>query len=246
MASDPLKETARVFLARKRAAAAAGKWCRKYRRQYSSAPDLPPAARVLGDGAGRYPGRGERGELYRDTFDGWRVVGDAHEVIRLGYTGWLCDAHGDNLAVGVVVQLPARDGRPRYFPAVRWTDQDGVTIYSADETDEKETAARWADHEAERYAERAREFEERERERESLEEKARAAVEEIGTIAGAQFETARELRAISAAAAWCFIPSPAGVVARLRHELARNRERVAELVETVREARAELERLPAE
>lgn len=246
MANDPLRETARAFLARKRAAAAAGKWCRKYRRQYSSAPDLPPAARVLGDGAGRYPGRGEKGELYRDTFDGWRVVGDAHEVIRLDYTGWYCDDDQHNLAIGVVVQLPARDGRPRYFPAVRYTDSDGVTIFTREETDDKDTAARWADQNAERIAESERDYQEAWREKEDAREAIEAARERLDTARATVRAAAREAGAVSRAARWAFLPCASPVVLALHAAMRDARETARAAVEVIREARAELERLPAD
>lgn len=89
---------------------------------------------------------------------GWRVVGDAHEIVRLGYTGWYADNFQSAMYVGVVLQLPARDGVEKYVPAIRHTDFDTATVYLAEITEDKDSAARWADQNAERQAEESREF----------------------------------------------------------------------------------------
>lgn len=92
---------------------------------------------------------------------GFRHIGDAHEIVRLDYTGWYCDEYQDSLAIGFVLQFPARNGKPRYFPAVRFTGSDGTTLYPLDTYDTAEDAARVADQHAESIAEREREYNEK-------------------------------------------------------------------------------------
>lgn len=241
MASDPLRETARAFLARKRAAKAAGKYCREYRRQYETRPAIPP---LEINGTPPPWGRGERGELCRDSFDGWRVVGDAHEVIRLDYTGWYMDVDRFSLAVGVVVQLPARTrGVPRYFPAVRYTDSDGVTIFTREETDDKDTAARWADQNAERIAERERDYQEAWREKEDARELIEEARERLDTARATVRAAAREAGAVSRAARWAFLPCASPVVLALHAAMRDARETARAAVEVIRKQSETVERL---
>ena len=92
--------------------------------------------------------------------DGLRDLGDAHEVARrrINHTGWWCDDYQGAKAIGRVLQLPARDGKPRYITGVYNTDCDGVTLYPLDWYEEKEDAAGIADQRAEYYAEAEREY----------------------------------------------------------------------------------------
>lgn len=84
----------------------------------------------------------------------------AHDVIILGHTGWYVREFGETVH-GAVIQLPARNGKPRYYPAVSdaWNDD----CYWADMRrlyDEESDCARNADIMAESYAEEQREYSE--------------------------------------------------------------------------------------
>lgn len=90
----------------------------------------------------------------------FREVGEAHKVVNLSHTGWYVDIHQDETCHGIVLQLPARDGKPVYLYGVAdpWNANCGMVALSMNEwTDDKEEAARWADQMAEYYAESARE-----------------------------------------------------------------------------------------
>lgn len=97
--------------------------------------------------------------LYCDNLDslGWRNCGDAHNIAPLGYTGWYTDSFQDASYIPVVLQLPARDGKEQYVPAIRHSDWDTCTVYLNEMTDDKKQAANWADRNAEREAESCRE-----------------------------------------------------------------------------------------
>lgn len=98
--------------------------------------------------------------LYCDNLDalGWRVVGDSHEVNSwIKHTGWYTDNHQDGKYVGVVLQLPSRNGVEQFVPAIRHSDWDTATVYLNEVTFDKPSAARWADQNAEREAEESRE-----------------------------------------------------------------------------------------
>lgn len=97
--------------------------------------------------------------LYCDNLDslGWRNCGDAHNIAPLGYTGWYTDSFQDASYIPVVLQLPARDGKEQYVPAIRHSDWDTCTVYLNEITDDKKQAANWADRNAEREAESCRE-----------------------------------------------------------------------------------------
>lgn len=103
------------------------------------------------------------------------------------HTGWYCDEHGDgDTARGAVYQMPARDGRAVYVEAIRvgrkrssgaWEDSSrdgsaalflrngrhigehgGADTAGRPDEDAAISAAMGADHEAQRYAEREREY----------------------------------------------------------------------------------------
>lgn len=133
---------------------------------------------------------------YRSTFGRWhespetpfRFIGLAHDLVRLGHTGWYTrdDDFGDELARGVVYLLP----HGRYLAAIASeseSDKDGsgpcIVETNAHGSpclyDDKEDAARAADSFAERYAEGAREDDRRRRERMKLEDAASEAAETL-------------------------------------------------------------------
>lgn len=124
-------------------------------------------AQYSGRWAPDYTGRASDRPFYVDSLEapGWRVVGDASEILRgAGY--WRaadrCDWYADNNCCAVlksaVLQIPARDGVPQYIPAVYCSDWDGATAWPLDRYATAEDAARAAAGYAEREAEESREF----------------------------------------------------------------------------------------
>ncbi len=94
-----------------------------------------------------------------DWPEGWRQVGNSHEILSLRYTGWHTNYYGDTGVLrGFVLQLPARKGKTIYVPGTYHTEDFGVTIYPFDWSDDKEDAARSADSYAEVVAEAEREY----------------------------------------------------------------------------------------
>lgn len=105
---------------------------------------------------------------------GLRVVGASHDILPRGrnsHTGWYADNFQDSTVHGVVLQLPARDGKPVYVPAYSgaWED-DCLTVDFHSTTDDKEEAARWADGMAECFAESARESEAKDQAEQQIED----------------------------------------------------------------------------
>lgn len=100
-------------------------------------------------------------KYFCDNFDNFRLVGDANELYQyIEHSGYYLDpiyCDGD-LVIGVVLQLPARKGKPCYIPAVRFTESDGVTVWPLDTYDNKEEAAQSADENARIYAEHEKEY----------------------------------------------------------------------------------------
>lgn len=103
---------------------------------------------------------------------GLREVGEAHKLIRLGHKGWYCDAHQDEVFIGAVFQLPARDGAAVYLAGYLDPCNEGAAFlsmetfygtrgesrsYEGRDDDAAREAARRADSIAEEYAEQARE-----------------------------------------------------------------------------------------
>lgn len=86
---------------------------------------------------------------------GARDVGEAHEIVSLGHTGWYSDNYQDTTLVGHVCQLPGRDGQCRYL--AYYQEESGVVVMDAQIHEEKEDAARAADELARIAAEHARE-----------------------------------------------------------------------------------------
>lgn len=100
------------------------------------------------------------GLLHCDSLDqlGWRIVGDCHKVNSwIKHTGWYSDSSQYGMYVGVVLQLPSRNGVEQYVPAIRHSEYDTGTVYLNEITPEKQDAANWADQNAEREAQESRE-----------------------------------------------------------------------------------------
>ena len=77
----------------------------------------------------------------------------ADEILKLDHTGWFCDDHQDEITRGLVVSLP--HGR---FLAGYWLSCNDERVYYPEVYTDIDQAARDADHYAQRYAEREREY----------------------------------------------------------------------------------------
>ena len=128
---------------------------------------------------------------------GWRVTGDASDVLRSAgcwraadECNWYADS--DQMAVikSAVMQLPSRDGSPVYIPATYCTDWDGATCYPLDWYDTKEEAARAAASYAEQEAEQSRDYYARDR----AEQDTAEAREEIHRINAEALALVREIK----------------------------------------------------
>ena len=91
--------------------------------------------------------------------DGLRFVGYANELARLDHTGWYLDDYCGETVRGAVWQLPGRHGAPLYVAgyADPWNDNAACISFDA-LSDDKATAAQWADAIAERMAEAERDY----------------------------------------------------------------------------------------
>lgn len=87
----------------------------------------------------------------------FRNVTDAHDLIRLGHTGWYVDIRNDETTKGQVLQLPARHGKTLFMAACTDPCNANTGIVELCLYDDKDTAARGADQLAERYGEDCRE-----------------------------------------------------------------------------------------
>ncbi len=156
--------------------------------------------------------------FYTDSLDamGWRVVGDAADVLR-GAGRWRaaqsCAWYADNFQhatiTAAVLQLPARDGTPRYIPATYCSEWAGATAWPLDCHEDPESAASAAAGYAEREAESSREYCARDQAAQQIEEKR----EEIHSVNAAALALIREIKAAGRA----FSPA---VCAALRESLA--------------------------
>lgn len=97
--------------------------------------------------------------------DGFRDIGDSHDIVRMDHTGWFKDADMSETICGHVWQLPARNGEPVYLAGYREPDSGYVILEVNGKRfatyDDKEDAARAADGLAERVADEEREYNER-------------------------------------------------------------------------------------
>ena len=124
---------------------------------------------------------------------GWRVTGDAADILphrEAGGCNWYADNHQDAVIKSAVLQLPARDGAPRYIPATYCTDWDGATCYPLDWYDTQEEAARAAASYAEQEAEQSRDYYARDR----AEQDTAEAREEIHRINAEALALVREIK----------------------------------------------------
>jgi len=140
---------------------------------YRAADALDLAHHDLLRGKVRY-GRARRAVAYNPEFaaygesrlrwienvtDGLRLVGYADELARLDHTGWYLDDYCGDTVRGAVWQLPGRHGEPLYVAGYADPWNDNAACLSFDDlTDDKATAAQWADAIAERMAEAERDY----------------------------------------------------------------------------------------
>jgi hypothetical protein len=89
-----------------------------------------------------------------------RFVGYADEIeySTVNHSGWFTDDMQDGKLRGLVMQLPAKNGTPRYYPAIESSDWDTVTAWPLENHDRARDAASSADREAEIAAEKEREY----------------------------------------------------------------------------------------
>lgn len=111
---------------------------------------------------GRFASADDRAYYCDNWPDGLRLVGRADEVggresRRVDHSGWYTDSTFQQETLsGYVLQLPARNGKPRYIPGLAHSDSEGVTLYPLQMLDDPLDAAARADHIAEREAETER------------------------------------------------------------------------------------------
>lgn len=86
-------------------------------------------------------------------------VKPAHDVARLSHTGWYVDTFESEAQHGVVVQLPARGGKPCFYPGVSDPyNDDCARVDFSGAYDDAEECARAADRMAEHDAEEQRQY----------------------------------------------------------------------------------------
>lgn len=107
------------------------------------------------------------------------------------HNGWFIDNFQDETISGEVYQLPARDGKNQYVPAIGDENNDGATLDFHSVTDDIREAIRDADRMAERYAEDEREY----RAKEDAKQRIEDIDEEIKTARADLLTLIRELRA---------------------------------------------------
>lgn len=89
---------------------------------------------------------------------GLRFVGYADEIVSLNHAGWYIDTFQHETARGVVYQLPAHKGVERFVYGFNDAYNDnGAACLRFNITDDKNSAAHWADDLTQRMASEARE-----------------------------------------------------------------------------------------
>ncbi len=92
---------------------------------------------------------------------GLRFVGYADEIYYyIRHRGWFTrdDGWDGEVLRGIVVQLPARHGREQYLAGYDDPNNDGCGCFEMDIYDDKDEAAKAADHTAESFADRERDY----------------------------------------------------------------------------------------
>lgn len=122
-------------------------------------------ARLNDDCRFHYSANGDYCNVADSVLGTWRDVGDSHDIVRLGHTGWYADQHQENLYRGHVWQLPARNGEPLFIAGYHESEQTEYVILDCSRGrlrtfDSKEDAARAGDELARIMAEKEREYQE--------------------------------------------------------------------------------------
>lgn len=91
---------------------------------------------------------------------GLRPYNAAHEIVRLGHTGWYTDDEGyrEEIYAGFVWRLPGKDRKERLIAGYKDPNNDGAAFVSLCIYDNGRDAAYAADKIAERHAKEAREY----------------------------------------------------------------------------------------
>lgn len=146
----------------------------------------------------RYVGYAKSSLRFIGKVDEIRMSGDGNlpyiDYALVDHNGWFTDNFQDETVCGEVYQLPARDGKNQYVPALRASmdaGDDGATVDFHSITDDIREAVRDADRMAERYAEDEREYQAKESAKQRIEE----IDEEIKTTRAELLTLIRELRA---------------------------------------------------
>lgn len=167
---------------------------------------------------------------------GLRLVGFADEVAKraVDHKGWfLDDDFQDEVARGVVFQLPGRDGKPIYVHGLADPFNDGPAVVCFEMTDDEKDAALSADEVARMYAENERDY--------RRASNARARFDELAEdIEAARRKALALISSLKAARAR--IADAAGLEALCESI----REKVADLRDSIRDARAERARLQSD
>lgn len=146
-------------------------WLRGADGGWESRDDAKPRKPFFGDTRYYYTPSKLYYDDARDT--GFRFVDWSDKLVRLDHTGYYMDDECgavDGTARGLVLQMPSRNGSPIYFPAIFTSGNDEAILWPLECTDEKEDAARWADHYAERWADENRQYLEEDRKEQRTEE----------------------------------------------------------------------------
>lgn len=134
-------------------------------------------------GAGLHHGGGQwythGGEQFRDERD-------AHDILPRLPRGWYTDADANETAVGIVARLP----HGRFIAGYRWTS-NGERVYFPEVFTDEDDAAGAADGHAERFAEDAREDDERFRAMADAEGHAEAVADDVAMAYQARNVSAR-------------------------------------------------------
>jgi hypothetical protein len=175
----------------------------------------------------------------RAASDFFRVVGDAHDICkregsrRVEHSGWYCNSLQDDLAIGFVAQMTAVDGKPRFIAGVRTTDSCGEIVWPLEVFDDLLEAVSSADHQAERFAEDAREYEAKDRAEQEIEELR----EEIRANRTERHELVREMRRLKGAVESSIIcKALRGRIIQLKEESRKAHKRIAKLDDNFWEA----------
>jgi hypothetical protein len=147
--------------------------CFRFHRQCGKSPKvaLASARQDVASGKHRYPRDiavcGKAFSAFGETAMRWienaesmmRKVGFADKICTsIDHRGWYADDDCDQIIRGVVYQLPTRGGKLQFAYGYADPINDGAACLSCDLTDDKDSAARWADAIAERVAEAERDY----------------------------------------------------------------------------------------